>query len=107
MTLETYDRVAAELLAKAREIETAKRPSYTIGSPDVLANFKRVAERTGLTPGQVLTIYMLKHIDSITAALCNPEIPQAEDVEGRFADAVNYLKLGWALIEEAGEHAAF
>jgi hypothetical protein len=100
MTLETYTKLADALLAEAQAIETAKRPAYTQGSVDVLANFRRIAERTGLTPGQVLTVYLLKHLDSITAALCQPTLPQAETVVSRFADAVNYLKLGFALLEE-------
>ena len=100
MNLKTYTDISTHLLEKAAAIETAKRPSYTIGSEDVLANFKRIAERTGQKPGQILATYMLKHIDSITAALCNPDIPQAEEIEGRFADGINYLKLGYALLRE-------
>jgi hypothetical protein len=100
MKVNEYDDVACSLLADAHEIETSKRPAYTSGSADVLANFKSIAARTGATPGQVLTVYMLKHIDAITAALCMPGLPQAESVESRFADAVNYLKLGYALVVE-------
>ena len=100
MNVNEYDDIAAALLADAHEIEVSKRPAYTIGDADVLANFKRVAERTGLTAGQVLSVYMLKHIDAVTAALSRPDLPQAESVQSRFADAVNYLKLGFALITE-------
>jgi hypothetical protein len=100
MRVNEYDDVACSLLADAHEIETSKRPAYTSGSADVLANFKSIAARTGATPGQVLTVYLLKHIDAITAALCMPDLPQAESVESRFADAVNYLKLGYALVVE-------
>jgi len=107
MKLNRYDELSAGLLAEAHEIEKSKRPSYTIGSEDVLANFKRVAERTGQTPGQALATYWLKHVDSITAALCHPELPQAEAIEGRFADCINYLKLGYALVVEAEEGRAF
>lgn len=98
--MQDYDGIAASLLATAHAIETAKRPGYTIGSADVLANFKRVAERTGMTPLQVWAVYFLKHVDAITTGACKPELPQAEALEGRFADAVNYLKLGWGLINE-------
>jgi hypothetical protein len=100
MKVNEYDDLASGLLADAHEIETSKRPAYTIGDADVLANFKSIAARTGLTPGAVLSVYMLKHIDAITAALSRPDIPQAESVESRFADAVNYLKLGYALVVE-------
>lgn len=100
MTLQEYTYLSQRLLEEAHEIETAKRPAYTIGSADVLANFKRVAERTGCHAGQVLAVYMLKHVDAVTAALCDPSIPQAEAILGRFADNVNYLKLGFALVTE-------
>lgn len=100
MQLNDYQRVAGALLSEARAIEDSKRPAYTLGNDDVLRNFKSVAERTGLTAGQVLTVYMLKHVDSVCAALCRPDLPQAESVESRFADNINYLKLGWALLQE-------
>src|SRR5690606_3530337 len=90
-------------LRTAEDIESSKRPAYTIGSEDVLANFKRIAERTGQEPGQVLATYMLKHVDAVTSALCRPDLPQAEAILGRFADLINYAKLGYALIEERGE----
>src|SRR5690606_7796603 len=45
----------------------------------------------------------LKHVDAVTSALCRPDLPQAEAILGRFADLINYAKLGYALIEERGE----
>jgi hypothetical protein len=98
--IDDYTSVAESLLAEANAIEVSKRPGYTGGSEDVLANFKRIADRTGLTPGQVLTVYFLKHVDAITAILCRPDLPVSEEVEGRFADGINYLKLGYALVLE-------
>lgn len=102
MTHDQYLAAKDTLLRTAEDIESSKRPAYTIGSEDVLANFKRVAERTGQTPGQVLATYMLKHVDAVTSALCRPDLPQAEAILGRFADLINYAKLGYALIEERG-----
>ena len=85
-------------------IEEAKRPAYTVGSLDVLANFKRVAERSGITPLQCILVYFLKHIDSIQSAVGvhtdGGEIPQAEPIVERFADAANYLNLMLALMIE-------
>ena len=101
MTHEQYEAVAGELMALARDIELAKRPGYTNGADDVLVNFKRVAERTGLTPGQVLAVYLLKHVDAITALMTRPDLPVAEAAQGRFSDAINYLRLGYALWHEA------
>lgn len=102
MTHEEYAQIAGGLVALAAQIEAAKRPAYTRGSDDVLANFKRVAAQAGLMPGHVLLVYAMKHWDAVCSALTDPSIPQAESVESRFADLINYLKLGYALLEEQG-----
>lgn len=99
MQADEYDRLTIELLAIAKQIAESKRPAYTVGSPDVLANFKRIGERTKLSPLQVLDIYFLKHIDSITA-FSDGDIPQDEPIIERFADAINYLLLKFALLME-------
>jgi hypothetical protein len=100
MTIDTYKRLSEDLLAAAASIEEAKRAGYTMGSEDVLANFKRIAERTGLTPLQVWAVYFLKHVDAITSYTTRPDLPVSEAMEGRVCDAINYLKLGWGLIQE-------
>jgi hypothetical protein len=43
--------------------------TYIEDGADTLANFKKVAERIGGTPEQVLLTYMLKHMDSITTTV--------------------------------------
>lgn len=95
-----YDKIADGLLALAREIETSKRPGYTGGSVDVLANFKRTAERAGVTVGQAWAVFFLKHIDAITSIMTKPDLPVSEEPPGRFADAINYLRLGFAILKE-------
>lgn len=100
MTTEQYDKVAGELMALARSIETSKRPGYTQGSADVLANFKRTAERAGVTVGQAWAVFFLKHIDAITSIMAQPELEVSEAPPGRFADAINYLRLGFAILKE-------
>lgn len=103
-----YDALRHSLLQYADNIQTAKRPGYTTGSEDVLANFKRVADRIGLSPGQAWAVYFLKHIDAITSIMTKPHLPVSEEPRGRFADAINYLQLGYALLEEdAFEKTAF
>lgn len=101
MTQAEYDVVTNELMALARSIEDGKRPGYTIGSRDVLANFKRGAERAGVNVGQAWTVLFLKHIDAIVAVMTQPDLPQAEAPPGRFADAINYLRLGFAILNES------
>ena len=99
MQREQYDRATTALLSLAKQVADRKRPAYTVGSSDVLANFKRIGDRTGLTPLAVLDVYFLKHIDSITA-YSDENIDQSEPIAQRFADAINYLLLKFALLVE-------
>ena len=102
MNTKEYDVIADELMELARSIETAKRPGYTIGSVDVLANFKSVAAKAGITTEQAWAVYFLKHIDAILAIMTKPDLPVSEEPPGRFADAINYLRLGYAILKERG-----
>lgn len=105
MQASKYNHVTTGLLATAKRIADAKRPAYTIGSDDVLANFKRIGDRCQMPPEKVLDIYLLKHLDSITA-YSDGEISQSEPIEERFADAINYLLLKYALLVERKEERA-
>ena len=102
-----YDLAVFELDCRAKDIRDAKRPAYTIGSKDVLNNFKTVADRVGIDPRQVWLVYFLKHVDAITSAAKDPNIPQAEALLDRFADAINYLHLGWAIVSEESKTQTF
>tara|TARA_R110000751_G_scaffold80003_2_gene161265 strand:- start:23 stop:421 length:399 start_codon:yes stop_codon:yes gene_type:complete len=95
-----YDESAHELLNLAQEIEESKRPAYTQDSPDVLANFKKAAEMTGTTPMQCWGAYFYKHVAAILSYAKDPDIEQAEPLDSRFADAINYLKLGYHMVRE-------
>jgi len=100
MNADTFTTVTAELHAEAARIATSKRPGYTGGADDVLANFKNVANRTGLTAEQAWCVYFLKHVDAIVSIMSKPDLPVSEAPIGRFSDALNYLDLGWALLAE-------
>lgn len=87
-------------------IETKGR-EYTGGAEldndlDTLANFKNVAEQTGMTPMQCWGVYFLKHISSIMTFIASPdrEADMAEPIDGRILDARTYLGLLQCLIEE-------
>ena len=95
-----YDE-CREILRREREgIQDSKRPGYTLGNQDVLKNFKSVAERVGITPGQVWTVYFLKHVDALISGMCRPELPVSEPLIGRFSDLMNYCELGFAIFSE-------
>ncbi len=95
-----YENVAGGLMQLARDIEDSKRPGYTRGDDDVLVNFKRVGERLGISTEQAWGTYFLKHIDAILSIMTQPELAVSEEPAGRFADAINYLRLGYALLRE-------
>ena len=99
MTLEDYEASKKNLLDLALSIEVKKRPDYTIGNVDVHHNFKSVAARVGITPEQAWAVYFLKHVDAICSFIGGNTNP-SEPIEQRFADLINYGKLGYSLIEE-------
>jgi len=78
----------------------AKRPEYTEGHSDVLNNFKVVATELGLTPIQVWYVYFRKHVASIGQYAKKPDAGMSEPIQGRIMDALNYLELLNALIED-------
>ena len=98
---DAYESSVMELLDLARSIEESKRPGYTLDSPDVLANFKKAGEMTGCTPMQAWGAYFYKHVAAILSYAKDENIEQAEPLSSRFADAINYLKLGYHMIKES------
>tara|TARA_R100000781_G_scaffold33436_1_gene24274 strand:+ start:272 stop:646 length:375 start_codon:yes stop_codon:yes gene_type:complete len=95
-----YDECVNELEQLAKNIEDSKRPGYTQANGDVLANFRKAAELSGTTPMQAWSVYFYKHVAAIMSYAKDPKIPQAESIDGRFADAMNYLKLGFYIYKE-------
>lgn len=107
MNFSDYDRITADLLSYAQGIQTSKRPGYTIGSEDVLKNFKRVGDRLGISSEVAWGVYFLKHVDAICSAMTRPDLPVSEELKGRFADAINYLLLGYGLWMERDENQPY
>lgn len=102
MTLEKRKEIIEQMIKSETEIFLAKGKSYA-GNGDTLANFKRNAERLGLTKYQIWGVYFNKHIDSINNAISdNPNEPRdnSEGLQGRIADARNYLAILLCLLIE-------
>ena len=95
-----YNLITQDLLNTAQGIADAKRPAYTVGSSDVLANFKRVAGHSGMSVGQCNLVYLLKHLDSIRAFVLNEDLPQDEPIKTRYADLINYVLLNYCIMVE-------
>lgn len=87
----TGDSDYDSMIGSCIDILKVKGPDYTKGSPDPLHNFKECAKFTGLTPQQVLGVYLHKHISAIYAHINNQT--ESEPIEGRIADVINYMLL--------------
>ena len=77
----------------------AGQREYAQSEDNVFANFDRVAKAINSTREKVLMVYLLKHIDGISAHIKGHK-SQREDVTGRLTDAMVYLMLLWGMIEE-------
>ena len=89
MTFEDYKKYWDGLIAEAWAIQTTKGVDYA-GREDKLANFKKRAAASGISPLQVLSIYMGKHLDSIESFIREGKL-ESEPIRGRIIDAINYL----------------
>ena len=77
----------------------AGQKEYAQDEDNVFANFERVAKSIDTDRKKVLMVYLLKHIDGISA-YTKGHHSQREDVTGRITDAMVYLMLLWGMVEE-------
>ena len=97
MNKENYTEIRKQLFKLAESIMDAKQPEYTNNNVDILHNFKSSAKRAGIDPLQCWIVFLDKQIQSIITHAKNPDMLEAEPIESRYADAINYLVLGLAL----------
>ena len=82
------------------KLSASKGLEYS-GETDRLANFKDQAKLLGFaTPIQVLGVYLNKHLGSINKFISGLDKGLSEPIEGRIDDAILYLVLLKALINE-------
>lgn len=102
MTHEERNQEIRELFQDCEKILTTKGLDYA-GLEDANYNFKFVAERLGLEPTQILSTYLLKHVDRLVNTIkLNPENPQpyGESMRESIMDAINYLAILETLLGE-------
>ena len=102
MTVQERQDSSKVLLEKALAVLEGKGKAYA-GDKDVLLNFKRNAERLGMTKYQIWAVYANKHIDSVNNAIAdNPSAPvdATEGLEGRIIDIINYHLILHAMLSE-------
>lgn len=100
MKLQKFNELRTNFNAKREKLLTEKWKDYRWWSEDVLANFINMSQRLDISPEQALAIYMGKHFDAIYSYCKNHTIAHSEPIEERIADAINYLELLLAMVEE-------
>ncbi len=98
MNTTEFDKVDEELRKAADAILIGRRAAYA-GNGDVLKNFKEVAAATGLTVAKVWEVYFRKALNALRAVVEGGEGGGEERIE-RAVDALNYVRLGWAIAQE-------
>ena len=76
---------------------------YAHTDKNVFANFERTGNLLGVDREKILMTFFLKHVDGI-AAYANGHKSQREDITGRITDAIVYLCLLWAMVDEGREN---
>lgn len=100
MKSKEYNKLRKDLIEKAFGIADEKGQDYRVGNPDVLHNFRSVGESLGIDPMIVLGIYMKKHLDAISNYIKTGGQSESEPIEFRIIDAIVYLVLLWAMIND-------
>jgi len=104
MNEQDFKQFRRDFLTEAVEVSDSKSVEYTISNMSKLYNFTHVAERVGITPGQALMVYLLKHVD----ALCNDaktgKTYSDETTRSRCIDIANYAILYAALSHTENEN---
>ena len=77
----------------------AGQKEYAQDEDNVFANFERISDTLHISREKVLMVYLLKHIDGISAYIKGHK-SQRESVEGRLTDAIVYLMLLWSMVIE-------
>lgn len=84
--------------AKIVAINKSKGKDYA-GDTDALSNFKTQGKELGLTPEQVLAVYLGKHVSAVMA-YCREGQVESEPIEGRIHDVILYCFLLMGLVKE-------
>ena len=100
MTKNKYKRLRSDLLKLSESIMNEKQPEYTNNNADILNNFKTTAEALKITPIEVWAVFFHKHTQSIMTHAQNSKTKMSEPIESRYADLINYLTLGLAIIKD-------
>lgn len=100
MTFKDFNTYQEALLQKVLDMTHTKGREYAHDDEDRFANFKRAAAKKNLTPLQVASVHMDKHLDAIDSYIIEGKVFSGEGIEGRIVDAITYLTLIAGMIRE-------
>ena len=100
MTQAEFNKLNKAIDKMANDIMGNKGPEYTLMHDDVLNNFKSTAKRLNTSALKVWATYFDKQVNSVFAHVNHANVKKAESIDSRFADIINYAKLGLALFKD-------
>lgn len=105
MTTKEFDIVVNHRLEECKKVLIEKAKEYAKGDEDRMHNFNRAAQITGECREKALFGFFLKHLVSVMDIVDdmnnNPNyVPNKALVEEKIGDAINYLLLLEASIED-------
>jgi hypothetical protein len=98
MRFEEQTSIDETVFAKVRQIRETKGKEYATVE-DTLADFKEVAEETGVSPLQVWNVYVKKHERAIDTFIREGSW-KSESVYGRIIDVIVYHLLLLGLLQD-------
>ena len=99
MKANEFYHLARGFFEHCMDIMKSKGEAYS-GQEDKLGNFKRTAEKNGVSPILVWKIFFDKHYDALCSYV-RGEYKDSEPIKERIADLINYLFLLRGLLREA------
>jgi hypothetical protein len=98
--LQEFEERAAELIELAKEIRDAKNPEYGVGSGDYHASLRKIAADTDVSVDEACYLLWKKHLLAIANNAVGTDVDASEDMDERFADALNFLLFQFSLYRE-------
>jgi hypothetical protein len=102
MKLDEFLSIVTDVFSSIIALTETKGKEYA-RSDDQLANFKRAAEDLDIDPLKVWSVFFGKHVDAIKSYVKLGPVARltlSEPIEGRIDDAILYLILLRAIIQE-------
>tara|TARA_R110002020_G_scaffold84062_4_gene208540 strand:- start:692 stop:1018 length:327 start_codon:yes stop_codon:yes gene_type:complete len=98
MKKQHYDEFAEYMTSEVKKMRDAGQKEYA-EEENVFADFESTAKLSGITPEIVIYTFLNKHIRGIGSYLKGHE-KQRDTLDGRIKDAIVYLQLLWAYVDE-------